>query len=380
MSKRVQITPVIAERLAATYGATVNADDYIVYEAVALNTLPLSQPGSIFDKGVVSEATLTEMAALLQRGDGIPLIAMHDTGMTPVGKVFWGDVSRDAIGRPSLKVQFYVSKSEPSLIAKIDDGSIAEVSVGFQAQHLNCSKCGFDFLGSEADMLHVFTKTCANGHVVGQDGVHLKVVGLNAWHELSLVGKGAANGAKILPQAAGQDTALAANGASGKALILQLTAVKEKTMPDPVLVNLGEITGLVNQLATANTELATAKGALTDAQAQVTALTAQVSDLEQQLQAAQAKQPTAEEQAAAEAATKAAETTLSFLKDQHTKLHVALGQKDVQAPESMADLIAGITAAQAKLSSLIPAGGRTAPAGAGTTGSTAVSAAFKSRK
>lgn len=380
MSKRVQITPVIAERLAATYGATVNADDYIVYEAVALNTLPLSQPGSIFDKGVVSEATLTEMAALLQRGEGIPLIAMHDQGMTPVGKVFWGEITRDAIGRPSLKTQFYVSKSEPSLIAKIDDGSIGEVSVGFQAQHLNCSKCGFDFLGSEADMLHVFTKTCANGHFVGQDGVHLKVIGLNAWHELSLVGKGAANGAKILPQAAGQETALAANGASGKALILQLTAVKEKTMPDPVLVNLGEITGLANQLATANAELASAKTALTDAQAQVMSLTAKVTDLEAQVQATQAAQPTAEEQAAAAAAAQSAEATLSFLKDQHTKLHVALGQKDVQVPESATDLIAGITAAQAKLSSLIPAGGKTVPASGGDASTPVLSAAFKSRK
>lgn len=378
MGKRVQITDEVRARLSRTLGFEVNADDYAVYECIALNTLPVKQIGTLFNGARVSEATLSAMATILQRGEGIPIQVMHVTrGMLPVGKAFWGETGRNASGQTEFRVNFFVTKTEPDIIAKLDDGTVDEVSVGFQGEHLTCSKCGFDYLGKDADILNVLTMTCNKNHTVGVDGVYVNVDGVAVWNELSLVGKGAARGAKILPQTADQQTALAASGVSGKALIIQLTASQEKTMPDPVTVNLSELTGFATQLATAQAELAAAKkdleakgGEITTLIAKVTEAEAKVTELSAKLTEEQAKKPQTD-----------TEATLSFLKEQHQKLNVALGQKDAAVPETAAELMAGINAAQAKLSTLIPTGGVSNSAVNDASRSSAtVNAAFKSRK
>lgn len=378
MGKRVQVTDTVASRIRKTAGNDVNLDNLVVYEALPLNTLPIRQKGSIFDGALVSETTITEMAAMLQRGEGVPIQVMHDTRVLPVGKAFWAEIARDTRNRPQLKVQFYVPTTETDLLNKIDNATVDEVSVGFQAKTITCSKCGFDYLGPDADLMHVFSMTCENGHTIGKDGVHTNVDGLSAWHEMSLVGKGAANGAKILSQSATQGAALAASGAAGKALLLQLTASKETTMPEPVTVNLSELTGFATQLATAQAELATARKDLEAKGGEVASLTAKIESLNTQITELAAKLAEAEKVEPVKIDT---DPTLSFLTDQFTKLHVALGQKDATAPKSAAELIAGINDAQAKLSSLIPVGGVSngavsdaAKAGGFT------NAAFKSRK
>lgn len=379
MGKRVQITDEVRARLSRTLGMEVNADDYVVYECIALNTLPVKQKGSLFDGARVSEATLSAMAAVLQRGEGVPMQIMHVTrGLLPVGKAFWGEIHRDKAGRPELRVQFFITKNEPEVIAKLDDATVDEVSAGFLGERLTCSKCGFDYLGKDADILNVLTMTCNKDHTVGKDGVYVNVDGLAAWHELSLVGKGAAQGAKVVAQPAGQETALAASGVSGKALIIQLTASQEQSiMADPVSVNLSELTGFATQLATAQAELANAKKDLDAKGGEITALTAKVTEAEAKVAELSAK--LAEEQAKKPQAD--TEATLSFLKEQHQKLNVALGQKDAAVPETAAELIAGINAAQAKLSTLIPVGGIGNPAvNDATRQSAATNAAFKSRK
>lgn len=377
MGKRVQVTDVIASRIRKTAGNDVNLDSLVVYEALALNTLPIRQKGSIFDGAVVSERTMTEMAAMLQRGEGVPIQVMHDTKVLPVGKAFWAEITRDRSNRPQLPVQFYIPNTETDLINKIENATVDEVSVGFQAKTITCSKCGFDYLGPDADFMNVLSLTCENGHAIGKDSVHTHVDGLSAWHEMSLVGKGAANGAKILSQAAAQGASLTASGTTGKALLLQLTASKEPTMPDPVTVNLSELTGFASQLATAQADLATAKKDLDAKGGEVASLTAKIDGLNTQITELAAKLAEAEKVEPVKIDT---DPTLSFLTDQFTKLHVALGQKDATAPKTATELIAGITAAQGKLSSLIPVGGvangavSDAAKGAGFT-----NAAFKSR-
>lgn len=358
MSKRVNQTPEVLARLSKAVGKTVVEGEYAVYECVALNTLPLRQKGTLFNGAVVQQSVLTEMSAVLQNQETIPIQLMHDNTALPVGRAFWGETTRNNLGRPELKVQFFVSTVNPDIIAKVDDGTVDEVSVGFSPKSISCSKCGFDFLGPKASFENVWSLTCDKGHEVGKDGTYTGLSGLSMWHELSLVGKGAANGAKILPQTAEQATALAASG-YGKSLIIQLTATKETTEMstddvekgvDPTTVNTGknvtvdlaQLTGLATAQASLVVELASAKSALEVSNAKVIGLESEVAKLKAELEAPK---------------TSDTEATLAFLKDQAAKLNVALGQKDASLPETSAELVASINLGQAKLSSLLPVGG-----------------------
>jgi hypothetical protein len=366
MSKRITITDQIQKRIQATYGGQVDTSAFVCFEAVALNTLPIRQAGSIYDSAIVSEATLTEMAAVLQRGEGVPIQLMHDTEDLPAGKAFWGEVVRNSYGQPSLVIQFWISASEPQVIAKVEDGTVGEVSVGFVPLHLTCSKCGFDFMSPTADPYMLWMQTCENGHVIGKDGVHVNVSGLKAWNETSLVGKGAASGAKILtPKNADGTLPLAADGRPARALCLQLIANKETPMAgenptQQVTVNLAEFTGTAQKLADVTVNLATAQAQLTSVTAERDAAAAKITDLETRL--------------AASAPKVDYDAALTALKDQHSKLSVALNQT-AAAPDGVAELVTAIGEMQTKLASLITPGAKTGEAGGGS-GDTPAAATF----
>src|SRR5690606_17876502 len=91
--------------------------------------------------------------------------------------------------------------SEKEVLAKVDSAVVDEVSVGLLTQHAFCSECDFDYFGPEATFTNIVMATCDQGHEIGVDGVHAKLVGLVDWAELSLVGSGAARNAKVLPKA-----------------------------------------------------------------------------------------------------------------------------------------------------------------------------------
>ena len=57
--------------------------------------------------------------------------------------------------------------------------------MGLSYQHLNCSACGFDYLGPEATVDNIYGQVCNNDHEIGVDGVHLIGNGMGRWLEQS---------------------------------------------------------------------------------------------------------------------------------------------------------------------------------------------------
>ena len=199
-SKAIDATAEILAQIERVTGTAVAAEDIVVFEAAVANTRPLNKMGSIFHEGRISEDTLRQMAEALNSGqESVPLHTLHAQGYElPIGKVFQGEVIRAADGEAELRAMFYLPRSEASMVEKINLGIIDEVSVGVKSKALLCSKCGFDYFGSDATFENLYSQTCENDHTVGVDGTHVKLSGLDKWMELSLVSRGAASKPKIL--------------------------------------------------------------------------------------------------------------------------------------------------------------------------------------
>lgn len=197
--KQLQVTPEMLTQVQRIADADISADAVVVFEATAVNTRPVRKDGSIFDGARLTRATLIEMADRLNTGaETIPLHTMHMQGdEIPVGKLFAGSVQDTLDGEAELLVQFYMPKSEASLVERINLGILDETSIGLKSKHLLCSECGWDYFGPEANFLHLWDRTCQNDHVIGVDGTHVILSGVDAWMELSLVSRGAAQKAKI---------------------------------------------------------------------------------------------------------------------------------------------------------------------------------------
>lgn len=228
MGKQIPITPEVERAIRqATGDAAFDTSQVVVFEARTVTTEPISQ-GGFFNGARSAVSLLIEMAKhLTQEGAGVPLLIMHDGGMLPIGRVFRAEVFSMPNGENELRSMFYVPKSKTQLVEDIENSVIDEVSVGLTPKHAFCSECGFDYLGKDASFENFFSLECNNGHNIGVDGVHVRLVGLDSWDELSLVNRGAAKEAKILPQAKQKlgnnqlSNKLAANGLPKTAFVLK---------------------------------------------------------------------------------------------------------------------------------------------------------------
>lgn len=186
MGKKLDITPAIQQAIIRSTGdAQFNFDNVSVFETISLNTMPVSKRG-LFDKAVTNEATLREMAAYVNAGSeqSVPMHTMHDQGYAmPIGRVFEAQVLQNSNGLPELRSLFYIGNEHSVIVAGIDNGSIDEVSVGFAPAHINCSQCGFDYLGPDATPDNIYGQICANEHEIGVDGTHVIMNGLGRWLE-----------------------------------------------------------------------------------------------------------------------------------------------------------------------------------------------------
>lgn len=200
MSKRVQLTEALKAKIRlAIDNPSAPVDQFYVFEARFLSTEPLSK-GGLLRGARVSASTLREMEAQINTpGGALPLHIMHEDQFLPVGKVFSASVRELPTGETEIRGQFYLPDTELELINKIETSVVDEVSVGIRTNHAFCSECEFDYLGEDATFVNIIDLTCNNGHTIGINGVHARLVGLKGWDELSLVGTGAANKAKILP-------------------------------------------------------------------------------------------------------------------------------------------------------------------------------------
>jgi hypothetical protein len=233
--KQLVVTDAMLEQIKRVADVDLSADDIVVFEAVALNTAPLNKRGSIFDQARASRALLEEMADALNTGkQSVPLHTLHMQGSElPVGKLFQAYLYDTPEGETELRAQFYIPKSESALIEKLNLAVLDEVSVGLKSRQLLCSKCGFDYFGPESDFMYLLMQTCENDHTIGVDGTHTKLVGLDAWMELSLVSRGAAEKPKILSRAKsllpqGTQDKIAASGFIPEATVLFASPSKLK--------------------------------------------------------------------------------------------------------------------------------------------------------
>jgi hypothetical protein len=346
------MTPSLVAQIKASVGSDVDPENFAVFEVIAVNSLPLpGKRGTFFEDAQVTPLTLKQMADSINAGNHLPLIFNHDLSGIPVGRVFRAELLVAATGELEVRSLFYIDDTNPELAAKVDAGSLDEVSVQFLATQLLCSECDFDYRGEEATWSNFMERTCANGHTVGTDGVHVRLVGLQTFTELSLVTRGAADKPKIVGKSqsklAAPLQALAARGFEIDELVC--TASKGEFQVDINAV-LTQLTDQTTAAATAKAELATATAALTTANANLATAQATIATME-----ATAGTPAPEVAELAAAQTEATEAR-AVLTDLYTRLATAAGSQ-TPAPESIADLKAGIEEHQSKLTALIPVGG-----------------------
>jgi hypothetical protein len=362
MAKQISQTPAITTQMQGIAGEGVDVSGLPVFEAIVGNTLPLKKKGSIYDKAQMSQGMLADTASFIN-AKGVPLHTLHQQGgELPIGKVFSASVVMNDIGQPELHALFYVAPEHADLSGKLNNGVIDEVSLGILSACALCSECGFDYFGADATTANFWDRTCANDHTIGEDGVHLNLTGLDGVYELSLVSVGAVQGSKVVSGSKTRmtgETKLAASGVDLNAAILNASFKEGRKMAGETF-NVNE---LIGKFSDAQVELSTSKATIATLTADVARLTAANVELT-------AKIPTAATPTETEAKLTAANTELTaskatvdaatkFLRDMTRKALVATAQDVSKVDEMSIDaMTAAIEAAQAKLSSLFPAGGK----------------------
>lgn len=346
------MTSELSARIKAAVGEDVDISGFAVFETIALNTRPLpGKDGSLFEDARVSALTLRQMADSINGGNHLPLVSNHDLSEEPKGRVFYAEVHLSEEGDPELRALFYLDSTEERLIAKLNAGSLDEVSVSFLASQILCSECSFDYRGEEATFDNLLDRTCNNGHEIGTDGVHVRLIGLAVFTELSLVSRGAADKPKIVGRSQSKLAAplqqLAAKGFEVDRLYCQASRGEEN-------VDLKE---LVTQLTDTKVELATRDATITTLTGERDAARTDLAAAVARAEAAETKVTELEAAAPAEDDTAELTAAREVLADIFTKLAVAAGEENPSAPESIADLKAGIEKHQAAVTAMIPVGG-----------------------
>lgn len=332
----------------------VNAGDITAFETISINTLPVNKR-NIFEGAVHTKQTLLDMEAYVNAGKHhVPLHTDHDQGYAlPIGKTFFGKVlSDDSRNYSELRSFFYLPNTEAALIAKIETDVISEVSVGVRYKALNCSDCGWDYLGPDATDENIWNRTCGNDHQIGVDGNHLMLNGLDRWMEQSLVSLGAASGSKIVAKTQallGLETynKLAASGRNPSATTLYSSATKE----DPM-----DLKELVTELTDTKVKLAGVETALTASQLRVKELEPLVQKVAELTAANTALAPVAE-------ITSQRDAALAFTRKEADRLAVIAGEPVLKADATLTELTASIESNRLKAADKFAAGSRADPVG-----------------
>lgn len=390
MGKRLDITPKIAAAIARSTDNSVDPATVAVFQTSAYNTLPVSKKGTLFDQSRVTETTLRQMADYLNVGTQYaPLHLVHDQseGELPVGRVFAGEVTTNEHGVAELQNLFYIPLATGAdLIAKLDTAVIDEVSVGLRPQHINCSECGFDYLGADATWENIYMRQCNNEHYIGENGTHAILNGMDKYMELSLVSRGAAQKTKILSREKSLMASLGAENyqqlaASGKppvatTLFASPTNPKKESHMD--------LTELVAKLTTAQADVTVKGKELETATANIATLTAanatltgEVTALKADANIVKVNELTAKLTSQETIATAA----IAFVREEANRLSIAASLTPPADTADLDALKASITAARTKLQETLPVGGAALSANTQNGSSKVVSsnAAFKTR-
>ena len=363
--KRLQISQRLMDLISKSAGPDIDTDKIAVFEAIALNTLPISQRSTIFNGAKASRSTLQAMVDYINKGETVPVITMHDTSKLPVGTLFHSEMYVNQDDEAEVRAWFYVDLAETELLSKLDQGIINEVSVGILAEKLLCSECGFDYLGAEAEFDNFYYKECNEGHVLGENGTHVRLIGLEKWTEISLVNRGAANKPKIIGRSdsrleEGTVRRLAASGIPEGLAVLSALAPSALKQPDNKEPDNMDMEKILDQMSDLKASAAGAKKDLELSLNDVTKLTAELTSKDEEIAALKAtvdaipEAPDAAELEALRASEKAAK---DFLSEAISKTEIALGRDPAGLPETVAEMTAKLSEVQSELTAALPVGG-----------------------
>lgn len=347
--KQLSLTPQLIQLIKDRVGPDTATDGIAVFEAIALNTKPLpGKNGSLHEQAKVAPITLRQMADSIRGGNHLPLVSDHQLMGEPKGRIFDADLHYEGNGELELRVLFYLDSTEDRLIAKLNSASLDEVSVSFMPTAFLCSECGWDYFDPDATSENFYERTCANGHTIGENGVHADLVGLSEFIEVSLVARGAADKPKIVGKSESKLAPvlyahLAAQGFDTNGLVVRASKGVES-------VNNPDLAKLVTDLTDAKASAVTLSAERDSAKTAQEAAEAEVEELKAKLAAAEAVVPEGSQEA------------LDFVTEAYTKLATAAG-KEGDAPTAVADLISGIRDLTTDLTAIIPVGGVSNPSG-----------------
>ena len=359
--KQIHKTPEIIDALRQSVGNDVNIDTLAVYEAIALNNRPIRKEHPLFKGAIADRSLLLEMAAALSV-ESRPVQIQHMSDNLPSGRAFFGRVVEQG-SELELRVLFFVPNNETDIISKLDSGTVDQVSVSILPKQILNSKSGFDYLGAKATAENIWTGDDGDGNILGKNGVFGRMVGLDKWFELSLVGMGGAENARIVSRDesyfGSSYQKLAASGVDPSVLLLEAYTENEN-MPD---INLND---LVAKLTSTTTDLALKDAKVTTLTAENTALTAQVADLTTKLEAAnKPSEALTTAQTQVTTLTAELETTkttsteaIAVLQDVAKTLLTASGKVDATVPSTVAELKALIEETKTTLAATLVSGGK----------------------
>lgn len=354
--KRLELTPQLTDLIRSRVGPDVNLDDIAVFESISLNNKPIAgKKGSLWEGAVATPLTLKQINDAINAGKTVPLMLDHDMNAMPIGRVFDAGLSYADDGSFELRTLFYLDAADAELAQKIDQGTIDEVSISFLPTSYLCSECGWDYLGEDANFENLFTRTCANDHTVGTDGVHVNMVGLAVLIELSLVARGAAANPKIVGRSASKLAPASAQRFAARGFEIDGLVCQASRGEDQV-----DVSKLTADLIEARTEAGVLKAAADQHTAALTAANDRVTELQTQLSEANQTVATLTadlETARSESKADDADAATTWLTASLTKLLTAAGKPTDNLPTTVADLTAAIDAETKGLTALIPAGG-----------------------
>lgn len=352
--KQIDITAEIKEALTASFGEEADTSNMVVFEAIAINSLPLRKSfPAMYNKARFTPATLAQLPSIVAE-ESVPLQIMHDNEELPHGRVFSAKYSTDL---EQVNILFAINKDQNSLklINDINSGIIDQVSVHILPKHVFCSECSHDFLGDEATLEGLYEGVCPNGHIMGQDGAYARLSGVGKWQEVSLVNRGGAQNARIIGNKNSawrrDDARLAASDLPRRsAVVCGFHSERQSFEGDNNMSN--DFIELADKLADAKVKLAEAENKLKDYEAKLAEgelVIEKVKTLESELEELKASED-AKFKDQAELAT-------TQLKDIATKMSVALQEGTDKIPEEVSELVEFINNKQAKLSAILPVGG-----------------------
>lgn len=324
--KQITKTNQILQLLRDSTGEEGTFENLIVYEAIALNTMPLRKRHPLYKGAIVDLNVLYQMAEAVNL-ESIPVHIQHESDFAlPKGRVFNGRV----VGS-ELRVLFYIDKNEIEAINKIDNSVVDQVSVSILTKQILNSVSGFDYLGADSTIENIYSGMDNDGNVIGEKGVYAHLINLDAWFELSLVGTGGAQNARIVSRDksvfGSSFEKLAASGVDPSIFLLAASTETNKMDLSEFITKLTETTA---EIVTVKTDLDTANATIASLNSQVETLT----DANAALEAKLLEEP--------EGLTLA----LTSLQGVATKLIAASGKTDPVA-QSLTEVMAQITSLEA---------------------------------